>query len=1082
LRAILGLVAMVGFLLGTGLLYLIERPLVLPDWARERLEAAIDETLGGRTLRFGEVTLVVQEGYRPRLRLRDVVLSDAGSTTPLVTLREVETGLSRDAFLEGKFQPRFVRLSGGYLVVRRDESGAFQLALGEALTPVGTAPSLAQLLAEVDGLFERPEMTRLVRFEVDGLSLRFEDALVGRAWNVDGGRILLTREGAAVSLRADAALLGGQDYATVLEVTFDTEIGASEARFGVSFEDVEAGDLAAEVPALAWLTGLRAPISGALRTTSNDAGSFGPLSGTLQIGAGVLQPRDDARPIPFRGARSYFTYVPESRSLTFDELTVDSSWVSGRAEGQLYLEGMANGQPEAVIGQVRLQGVTVSGEGLYDSPQEIDEVFLDGRLRLDPFVLTIGQLAVREGEVRGVASGQITAAEGGWEIALAADIPKISYEALMPLWPPMLAPKPREWVEKNVTAGQFSGFHFAMRGAAGQKPQTALNFAFEGAEFTTVRGLPPVEGAQGVASLAAHRFAVEALAGQVRPAQGGVLDISGTQFVIPNVTVKEGPAEARVQVAGTVTGLLSLLDTAPLELMKKAGQPVVLADGRVQGEARLGFALRKGLKAEDIAVQAKGTLSAVRSSVLVPGRDLAASALDFEMAENVLRISGAARVGQVPFEGVVTLPLRAGTGQTARVEGEVELSPRFIEEFQIAVPKGAVGGSSTGQIEIALGRTEQGAFRLRSNLAGLRLGIPEIGWRFPEGARGRLEVAGRLAKPLAVERLSLEAPGLEALGGLTLRADGSLERVVFSRVKAGDWLDAPVVLVGRGAGKSPSVSISGGWIDMRKTTLGAGDATRGAAASKPTDGGGPVTLSLDRLIVSEGITLTQFVGRFETARGFDGAFKARVNGKAAITGQVLPDRGRTGFRITSEDAGAVFASAGLLKKAAGGALDLTMRPVGAPGTYDGALRVANVRLREAPAMAALLSAVSVVGLLEQLDGQGIPFQSVEADFRLTPTRATVLRSSAVGASIGLSMDGIYELKSGEMQMQGVVSPLYLLNGVGSVLTRKGEGVLGFNYRLSGTATAPRVTVNPLSIFTPGMFREIFRRPAPKVSQ
>ena len=30
--------------------------------------------------------------------------------------------------------------------------------------------------------------------------------------------------------------------------------------------------------------------------------------------------------------------------------------------------------------------------------------------------------------------------------------------------------------------------------------------------------------------------------------------------------------------------------------------------------------------------------------------------------------------------------------------------------------------------------------------------------------------------------------------------------------------------------------------------------------------------------------------------------------------------------------------------------------------------------------------------------------------------------------------------------------------------------------------APRVTVNPLSIFTPGMFREIFRRPAPKVSQ
>ena len=80
------------------------------------------------------------------------------------------------------------------------------------------------------------------------------------------------------------------------------------------------------------------------------------------------------------------------------------------------------------------------------------------------------------------------------------------------------------------------------------------------------------------------------------------------------------------------------------------------------------------------------------------------------------------------------------------------------------------------------------------------------------------------------------------------------------------------------------------------------------------------------------------------------------------------------------------------------------------------------------------------------------------------------------------MDGIFGLKSGQISMQGVVTPVYLLNGIGSVLTRKGEGLIGMNYTLSGAAKSPIVSVNPLSALTPGMFREIFRRPAPELPE
>jgi hypothetical protein len=78
------------------------------------------------------------------------------------------------------------------------------------------------------------------------------------------------------------------------------------------------------------------------------------------------------------------------------------------------------------------------------------------------------------------------------------------------------------------------------------------------------------------------------------------------------------------------------------------------------------------------------------------------------------------------------------------------------------------------------------------------------------------------------------------------------------------------------------------------------------------------------------------------------------------------------------------------------------------------------------------------------------------------------------------MAGVYEFAAKRLDLQGVVSPIYLVNSIGSVLTRKVEGLFGFNYRLRGPADDPKVSVNPLSLLTPGMFREIFRRPPPEL--
>ena len=175
-----------------------------------------------------------------------------------------------------------------------------------------------------------------------------------------------------------------------------------------------------------------------------------------------------------------------------------------------------------------------------------------------------------------------------------------------------------------------------------------------------------------------------------------------------------------------------------------------------------------------------------------------------------------------------------------------------------------------------------------------------------------------------------------------------------------------------------------------------------------------------------------------------------------------------------------MAAAGIFEQGRGGELDLFDVPGFWAAAVDGRGAWAERRVAGGPALAELLSAISVVGLLEQLGGEGLAFSSGDVRFILTPEAVEITQGSAVGASLGISFAGLYQTAGARLDLQGVVSPIYLVNGLGQIFSRPGEGLFGFNYRLSGSADDPAVSVNPLSVFTPGMFREIFRSAPPNL--
>jgi hypothetical protein len=462
------------------------------------------------------------------------------------------------------------------------------------------------------------------------------------------------------------------------------------------------------------------------------------------------------------------------------------------------------------------------------------------------------------------------------------------------------------------------------------------------------------------------------------------------------------------------------------------------------------------------------------SDTLVPGRSLSADRVRVTVDNEALRVSGRALFDGLPLTGQWSRPLGPGAERASRVEARVVLTRSRLAALGLTLPEWMLSGETEAAVDLTLADGAAPVLRLTSDLAGARLALPPLGWALEAGQTGRLETEIVLGPEPAVSRLSLEGGGLDLSGRVSLVPGGGFDRLTADRFRLANWLDVTGALIGRGAGRAPAIEITGGTLDLRGAPQSGGGGDRG--------GGGPITATLDRLQVTEGIALTALRAELTPDGGLSGQFRGRVNGEAPVTGTLVGTPDGPAVRLRAEDGGAVLRSAGLFRTAYGGAMELNLQATGAEGTYDGSLSIDGPRLRDAPVMAELLNLISIVGLLEQLSGEGINLGEVDASFRLTPERLILGQGTAVGPALGVSMDGTYTLATRELDMQGVISPLYVVNGlIGALFAPRREGLFGFSYRLTGRAENPQVTVNPLSILTPGGFREIFRRPPPDLT-
>ncbi|TQS73112.1 hypothetical protein ERN12_04880 [Rhodobacteraceae bacterium] len=1075
---ILPLCLLVGFVAA---LMLSQKPFQVPDWAMDKVEARVNSALAG-TLKArlsGGADLVVAKGFQPQIRLHDVELL-APSGRPIALVPELQAAVRPGPLLRRRLALSSITLAGAAVSLRRLEDGSLDIDLGGAgnVSHIKIS-SLTDVTDAVEKAFATPVLRDLSEIRADTIDIRLDDTRLDRVWRVSDGRFKLTQDNEKIALVLGLNIGEQDEKPAQLSLGATTYKDSSRASFGSTVTGMPARDLAVQSPALAALAVLDAPISGSISTYVDEAGELSGMNAKLTIAAGALSPAEGAKPIAFDGADLELKYDPEGQRIAIEKFGLASAALLLDADGQVLLKNFHNGLPKQLLAQIALNDLKLDPEGVLEQPAHFSDGALELRIDLDPFHVDLGQMQLIEENTQLSAHGSVAADQRGWHVSLDAGINQISSGNLLALWPPLLVTPARKWAQENIAEGQLKNVQAAVRIGPGEAPRLNLGYEFSGADVRAVKTLPNVQEARGFASLDGKYYTMMVEEGAITASNGGRIEVGDTTLRIGDIRQKPAPADIMLVTRSQIPATLSLLDEPPFNFLSKAGKSTDLAQGWAEARTRLKFPMMKGLKPEDFDYDVSARLTDVSSDKIVPGKTIRSK--EFRMMadpEAGLRIGGRGLLENLRFDAWWKQKIGPQGAGRSSVEGYLNITPEGLTALGVALPDKTLSGSGWAALHLQLRSGQTTRYELRSDMKGIGISIPQIDWSKPANAKGLLEISGALSQPPTVDKLHLEAGGLTATGSVALRPNGAgLERARFDTLRIGSWFSGAADLLGQGRNAPPGVSVRSGTLrlaQMPKSGVGGAGAAKAGQGQQST----PLSVRLDRVILTDELLLSNFRGAFNTQAGFNGAFEAQLNGGAAVRGAIGPAAsGRAALRLEADDTGGLLRSAKLFDNAKGGQATVNLSPVGASG-YDGEAEIRNIGILNAPTLASILSAASIVGLVEQLNGDGIVFNEAYARFRLENNRFTLAEARATGASLGITMNGTYDLARDILDMQGLISPLYIVNGIGQILTRRGEGLFGLTYHLRGSKAAPKAKINPLSLLAPGAVRNLFRDDPP----
>jgi len=1051
------------------------------------VQAALNDVQQGTFNVTVEDTILTWAGWQRTLDIRvvNVQVKSPHNGAVVATIPEVSVSLSVPALLKGVVAPRSIEFFGPTLKVQRYTDGRFAFGFEGAQQGSDDLVSglLSVMLQKADS---RRPLSYLQRINVVAGEITFQDQALGTTWHAPSadGQFVRTEEGLRAEL--DMNLRAGDQLSSV-SIVGSYAVDLKRTDIGISFSDMTPSSFSDLSSQMNGLQAFDLPLSGTVTASINSDG------GVEGVGFDLAS------------ASSGHLALPVQMASDIGAL----GWAQRMAVESLSVRGRYLGAGKRVdIDHFDIK--PKAGESVY-LPSPIDHnVSFDTLKTQFSYLGKSGAFDVKEltlelGKTFGGTEvslfGSVSKTkDGSRDLNITGVAEKVRFDDLTKLWPKGIATDARKWVLSSLSKGVAdkasldAELQIDEKGAVNLKTLSGEMTA-HGVDVRYIDTMPKVKDARGHATFNKDRFDITVESGQ----SDGGLSITAGKINLVKLQEDMQWAEIDLNIQGPIPAALKLIDSEPLGFASSLGIKPETGQGMAVSKISLRIPLKNDLLAKEVEATATAQLVDAGIEGVVFEKDISKGKLSLVVDANGLSVNGEAHLGDVPVEMKWNHDFRKNALFTDRYElsGHIE-NVLNISSLGIQVPE-VLSRYMSGGTQVNVNYTElnngRQSLSARIDLADVVLSAPQLGWSKPQGVPGTAALELRLNQglPSEIPKFSISAPNMDIAGSASFLTNGKLERVDLQTLRS-NLTDV--------AGSLTPLK-SGAWeVVLRGESLDASvlwDELLGLKGNTPPTQETDKTASQDNhlvvnaavdihsLLVSKNHVIHDFIGSVYRDRGV--WRKVDISGVVGKSGAVelMLDTAKDGLRylsITSNDAGSTLKTLGLHDNILGGDFDLkaAYTKPHAVSPLEGVVKLRDYAMIEAPAFAKLIGVMSLTGILDALQGDGLNFDVLNLPFKLENGVLEMTQARASGPTIGVTASGKVDMANKILDLEGTVVPAYAINAllgkiplIGKLFSgnEEGGGLFAATYTMKGQGKNVDITVNPLSVLAPGALRNIF---------
>ena len=661
-----------------------------------------------------------------------------------------------------------------------------------------------------------------------------------------------------------------------------------------------------------------------------------------------------------------------------------------------------------------------------------------------------------------------------------------AYDELHTLWPEKLIPPVRQWLVKNLSAGQVTATNTSISFKSDFINDDETEYSlddisgaihFKGMTIDYLTGMPKIGKVDGVANFNKKMFDIDILSGI-----SNNIKITKGKIKIFGLGVPDQTIEITTDQEGNLKDALQIIDAEPLTILKDADIKLDVKSGTAKTKLFLAFPLEFKLKPEDFVYKVDADIKNLSIHNVLDTKqykiNTANGNLSLKVNNQKINIDGKGKIHDSP--ATVSLEHFIKPDPKSKYKShyviKTNLNDKSINKFGLP---SFMNGSTVLNIDYTKVNDETSTLHVESDMTKAQFKIP-----------GLLELKREDVKCQGVADFVLQNNIIKQIN--TLKVSGDHIKMNFSAQvsKDGQSLDkltCPDLRLGntyidfsmqKASGHGFKINIQGPSLDLEPLFDYKSDEPR--LKNEP-----PINIALncETVFLGENKIVKNLKGNVATHNSniTKASLSANIAGKKkGQTSNVSLNVHTTGntskLTVNSNNGGEVLRLLNMYDSAKGGKLLIHADKI-RDEPWIGKLQIGNFRVEDSSVITRLIS--TGFGLFDGLHNS-VKFDKFITKFKFDSDSIQLKDGKASGASIGLSLAGSIDRRTDTVKLHGAVLPYNIINMVllkipvvGHLMGGETGGIWGVSYSIAGPISKPVTSINPLSALTPGFLRNIF---------